>query len=107
MEQNCAKNVYTLDGASYEAKTREQRTLDELNVIDNFLFQEMMAQDEDGERFARILLKTILNKPIRNVKIIPQKVIPGIDVDKHGIRLDAYIEEVMDDQNGEMADAEI
>ncbi len=107
MEQNCAKNVCTLDGASYEAKTREQRTLDELNVIDNFLFQEMMAQDEDGERFARILLKTILNKPIRNVKIIPQKVIPGIDVDKHGIRLDAYIEEVMDDQNGEMADAEI
>ena len=83
------------------------RKLEDLNVIDNFLFQELLSQEGDGEEFARILLKTILNRPIRNVKIILQKNVSGIDVDKHGIRLDAYIEEVVDDLNGEMADAEI
>ncbi len=83
------------------------RRLEDLNLIDNFLFQEMLSQEEDGEEFARILLKTILGKPIRNVKIIPQKNILGIDTDKHGIRLDAYIQEVVDDINGEMADAQV
>ena len=88
-------------------KKREFRKLEDLNVIDNFLFQELLMQEEDGEEFARILLKTILGKPIRNVKIVPQKNVSGIDTDKHGIRLDAYIEEVVDAQGGEMADAEI
>ena len=107
MEQNklLCGNAFTVDSAA--TKTPTFRKLEDLNLIDNFLFQEMLTQKEDGEKFAKILLKTILGKPIRNVKIIPQKNIPGIDVDKHGIRLDAYIEEVVDDLNGEMADAEI
>ena len=94
-------------GTSAIMGKREFRKLEDLNLIDNFLFQELLAQEGDGEEFARILLKTILGKPIRNVKIVPQKNIPGIDTDKHGIRLDAYIEEVVDELNGEMADAEI
>ena len=107
MEQNNNLCVSTLPTQPTSTKKREFRKLEDLNVIDNFLFQELLAQEDDGEEFARILLKTILGKPIRNVRIIPQKSIPGIDVDKHGIRLDAYIEEVMDEVNGEMADAEI
>ena len=86
---------------------RNFRKLEELNLIDNFLFQQMLSQEEEGEIFAKILLKTILGRPIRNVKIVPQKNIAGIDVDRRGIRLDAYIEEVVDGLNGEMADAEI
>ena len=86
---------------------REFRKLEDLNVIDNFLFQELLMQEEDGEKFARILLKTILGKPVRNVKIVPQMNIPGFDVDRHGIQLDAYIEEVVDEQGSEMVDAEI
>ena len=86
---------------------REFRKLEDLNVIDNFLFQELLMQEEDGEEFARILLKTILGKPIRKVKIVPQKNIPGIDTNKHGIRLDAYIEEVVDEDGSKMSDVEI
>ncbi len=86
---------------------RTFRKLEELNLIDNFLFQQMLLQEEDGEKFARILLKTILGKPVRNLKIVPQKNVPGVDVDRHGIQLDAYIEEVVDELNGEMVDAEI
>lgn len=73
------------------------RKLEDLNLIDNFLFQQMMSQEDVGEEFAKILLGTILGKPIRHVKIISQKSIPGIDIDRHGIRLDAYIEVVADE----------
>ena len=72
---------------------RKPRRLEELNLLDNFLFQEMVSGEEDGAEFCRILLKTILNRTIHKVKVIPQKNIPGVDTDRHGIRLDAYIEE--------------
>ena len=71
-------------------RTKEKpvfRKLEDLNLIDNFLFQAMLSQEKDGEEFARILLSTILGKHIRKVKIIPQKNILGLDTDKHGIRL--------------------
>ncbi|MDE7250222.1 MAG: Rpn family recombination-promoting nuclease/putative transposase [Lachnospiraceae bacterium] len=86
---------------------RQFRKLEELNLIDNFLFQEMLSQKEGGEEFARILLSTILEKNIRKVRIIPQKNILGADTDQHGIRLDAYIEDISDELDEAAADAEV
>ena len=89
---------------------RRHRKLEELNLLDNFLFQEMLTDAEIGEEFARILLSTILERPIRKVRIIPQKAISGIDTDRHGIRLDAYIEDVSEEENilsDKAADAQI
>ncbi len=76
---------------------KHYRKLEELNLIDNFLFQEMISQEGVGEEFARLLLRTILGKEIRNVRVVPQKSVPGIDTDRHGIRLDAYIEAVSEE----------
>lgn len=77
-----------------------RRKLMQLNLMDNFLFQEMLSQNDSvSEEFCRILLKTILGRDIRRLKIIPQKNILGIDTDKHGIRMDAYIEEYPEEEN--------
>lgn len=83
-----------------------RKTLEELNLIDDFLFQEVLSL-EGGAEFARILLGTILGRHIRKVRVIPQKSIPGIDTDKHGIRLDAYIEDVSDELLANQVDAEV
>lgn len=90
-----------------EKRTRKFRRLEELNLIDNFLFQQMLSQEGDGEEFARILLSTILEKPIRRVKIVSQKNVLGLDTDRHGIRLDAYIQDVSDELVPNLADAKI
>lgn len=79
------------------ANNQRRRSLDELNLMDNFLFWKMISEKETGEEFCRILLRTILGKPIRRVKIIPQQNLPGIDTDRHGIQIDAYIETIPDD----------
>ncbi|MDO4283861.1 MAG: hypothetical protein Q4C60_00870 [Eubacteriales bacterium] len=71
---------------------RKFRPLTDLNLIDDFLFQ-AIAQTAEGEEFFRILLRTILNREIGEVRITAQKPYQGIDTDKHGIRIDAYIEE--------------
>lgn len=64
---------------------RQHRRLEELNLMDDFLFQEMVSQEKDGEEFCRILLSTILGRPIRKVKVMPQKNVLGLDTDRHGI----------------------
>lgn len=89
---------------------RERRPLEELNLMDDFLFQQMLEQEADGEEFCRILLSTILGKSIRKVRIIPQKNILGVDTSRHGIRMDAYIEDISDEEvipGTEMVDAQI
>lgn len=86
------------------------RPLEELNLIDDFLFQELLIQEGDGEEFCRILLSTILEKTIRKVRVVPQKNVLGIDVNRHGIRMDAYIEDISDEADmpgAEMVDAQV
>ena len=73
-----------------------RRTLEELNLLDDFLFQEVISRGEKGEEFCRILLSTILDKRIGKVKVTPQKPLLGWDTNLHGIRMDAYIEAVED-----------
>ncbi len=108
ISKNCKKE---------EAKATQKRTfrkLEDLNLIDNFLFQQVLTS-EDGEEFARILLTTILGRTIRKVKISPQKNIMGTDTNKHGICLDVYIEDVSQidsentsiTENQALSDAEI
>lgn len=38
----------------------QHRPLEELDIMDDFLFQELLSQEGDGEEFCRILLSTIL-----------------------------------------------
>ena len=74
------------------------RRLEDLNLMDDFLFQEMLMQEDIGEEFCRILLSTILGRPFRHVKVIPQKNILGLGNSRHGIRLDAYIEDLSQEE---------
>lgn len=71
----------------------QKRKLEELNLLDDFLFGTMVTHPEVGEPFVRELLRIILGRELRNLKIIPQKVYYGSDTDLHGARLDVYLEE--------------
>ena len=97
-------------GNTREVTERNFRPLEELNLIDNFLFQTIVTQGEDGEEFCKIILSTILGKQIRKVRVISQQSILGFDTNMHGIRMDAYVEDISDEDvlpGCEMADAEI
>lgn len=74
-------------------RRRMKRKLEELNLLDDFLFGTLISHPIYGERFARILIKTILNRDIKILKIIPQMNYYGQDTNRHGARLDVYIEE--------------
>lgn len=84
-----------------------RRTLRELNVMDDFLFNEMLMWGEKGEEFCRILLRTILGQNIRDVKVVAQRKVQGINTNQHGIVLDAYIEAIPAAEGENMADVEV
>jgi len=73
-----------------------KKKLEELNLVDDFLFGAMLSYPEIGEKFARLLLETVFSRKFGKLTIIPQKTYYGGDTDQHGARLDVYIEETGD-----------
>ncbi|MBQ8117134.1 MAG: Rpn family recombination-promoting nuclease/putative transposase [Lachnospiraceae bacterium] len=81
-----------------------QKKFEDLNVIDNFLFNELERQ-EDTERakeFVRILLETILQKKVTKIRLFSQFAEQGRDPGQHGVQMDSYVEACV----GEGEDAE-
>lgn len=79
----------------------ETRKFEELNLIDNFLFTEAAGYGEDGRKLCQIILETMLGRKLPYLKVEIQKVIQGIDPNKHGIRMDVYLEDAQMNQEGQ------
>ncbi len=63
---------------STEERTRSYRTLNEMNLLDNFLFNEVVA-GEEGEWFCRYFLKLLLGHDVGNLRISSQENVQGAD----------------------------
>lgn len=70
-----------------------KRKLEQLNLLDDFLFGSVLSYPEIGEDFCRTILRILLKVDIENIRVVPQKIYYGTDTDLHGTRLDVYIEE--------------
>jgi predicted transposase/invertase (TIGR01784 family) len=77
----------------------EHKKFEDLNVLDNFMFNELAMQEdkERSKRFFKILMETILQKKVRNIEVIPQRIIQGTGNANHGIQMDAYVEAYVDE----------
>ncbi len=71
----------------------EKRTLQELNLLDDFLFGKIVTYPGIGERFCKQPPDTVLGVKLDKIKIVPQEMYLGADTNLHGARLDVYIEE--------------
>ena len=69
----------------------EKRKLEDMNLLDDFLFGSMLMYPDIGKPFARLLLRIILNREFEDLEIVPQKVFYGSDTEYHGARLDVYM----------------
>lgn len=76
--------------SKYEKRASKLR---QMNAIDNFMFNELTMQEDrtKAEEFCRTVLEPIIEKRIRRLEIEPQKMLQGLDTDRHGIQMDAYI----------------
>ena len=78
------------------------KKLEEMNLIDDFLAYSLATHKVYGEESSRYILECILQRRIRHIMVVPQKAWPGETLEKHGIRLDVYL----DEEDGELFDVE-
>ena len=78
----------------------QRRKLENLNLLDDFLFGTMVTYPGIGETFVREILKIIFQKEFGPLTVVPQKVYYGSDTNKHRARLDVYLEETSGDGPG-------
>ncbi len=76
----------------------KSKTLQELNLIDSFLFSASTENPEDAELIARIIIERTIGKRVKDISVIPEKTLVGINTSYHGIRMDLYIMEYEDDE---------
>ena len=69
------------------------KELEDMNLVDNFLFGTAVSNEEYGTLIAGTILETIFQREIRIKKVQSEKVVWPTNPELHGIRLDAYIEE--------------
>jgi len=69
------------------------KKLEELNLLDNFLFEALAAHPEFGAAFGRKLVEIILKRSPEKVRVVAQRSYSGSNPKLHGARLDVYLEE--------------
>ena len=70
----------------------QRRKLEELNLMDDFLFNAVLTHPETGEKFIHKILKLLFEREFKNLKLSAQKVYAGMNTDLRGARLDVCIE---------------
>lgn len=73
-----------------------KKTLEEMDVMDDFLTNAMVADEDVGEDFCRLLLGVLLQRQVGKLRINAQKSFQGILPGKRGIRMDVEIKEDFD-----------
>lgn len=77
----------------------QKRKLEELSLMDDFLFNAMLTHPETGEKFTNKILKLLFNREFKNLKVSAQKVYAGMNTDLRGARLDVrYMKSFEHDQ---------
>ena len=75
-----------------------KRTLEELDLMDDFLMNAVASDPDVREGFCRRLLSVLLQKEIGKVKVKVQKAIVPERPDLRGIRMDVKVEEVVQER---------
>ncbi|MCM1126047.1 MAG: hypothetical protein NC429_06195 [Lachnospiraceae bacterium] len=70
-----------------------KKTLQELNLIDNFLSNAIAGNQEINEPFYRVLLSVLLGKKLKKIRVLSQQIVPPLTPDLRGIRMDVEITE--------------
>ena len=70
----------------------QQKKLEDLNLLDDFLFNAVISYPGFGEIFGRKLLKILFNKEVKNLNVIAQRYYGGGNPQLRGARLDVYLE---------------
>ena len=91
-------------------RNKQRKPLEQMDVMDDFMMNELASHPTEGEKFGRTMLSVLLQRKIGKITIKAQSVFQGDTPEFRGIRLDVEIREQLDeeaDESGESASCRI
>lgn len=76
----------------------KKRKLEDLNVLDDFMFSAAASDGEVGKEFCRTMLSVLLQKELGEIQITAQKTILPCTPEMRGIRMDVEVKEPLEDK---------
>ena len=73
-------------------------SLQELNLLDSFLFSAATENPENAKLIAKIIIRRVLGINTENIQVDAEKQYKGTDIGKKGIRLDIHVREYNKEQ---------
>ena len=69
-------------------QSKSYKSLQDLNLIDSFLFSASTENPQDAEFIAKLIIERATGRRIKDICVMPEKQLAGIDIMHHGIRMD-------------------
>ena len=81
-------------------KKSQYKPYEELNLMDSFLFESVTENPEKAVVVAKPIIERATGRRVKTLVVHSQKDLKGINVNRHGIRMDVYTEEIQETQDG-------
>ncbi len=85
---------------------KTSKSLQDLNLVDSFLFSASTENPQDAEFIAKLIIERATGRRIKEISVMPEKTLAGLDIMHHGIRMDLCIMEYEDDNIAGVYDIE-
>ena len=85
---------------------KTSKSLQDLNLIDSFLFSASTENSQDAEFIAKLIIERATGRRIKEISVMPEKTLAGLDIMHHGIRMDLCIMEYEEDNVAGVYDIE-
>lgn len=94
-------NLMTYKSLLSKPESSSGKTLNELNLMDAYLFETVTNNPVFAEKMAKMIIWRALGIQVQDVTVETEKELKGIHMDKRGIRMDIYAKEYSysDDKN--------
>ena len=85
---------------------KTSKSLQDLNLVDSFLFSASTENPQNAEFIAKLIIERATGRRIKEISVMPEKQLEGVDIMHHGIRMDLCIMEYEDNNVAGVYDIE-
>ncbi len=85
---------------------KTSRSLEELTMLDAFLFMASTEKIQNAEFIAKIIIERATGRKVDKIVVESEKQLSGIDIDSRGVRLDLCISEIENEKLARVYDIE-
>ena len=86
-------NISNQTTVPYREQIYKKKKLEELNLMDAFLFDVSTERPENAEIIARTIVRRVVGHDLQEITVESQKQFCGLDLGKRGIRMDLWVRE--------------